>query len=50
MTSAVVKLYAGGPSVTDFKEFEGRGHSLTLDSGWRDVATASLDWIREKGF
>jgi pimeloyl-ACP methyl ester carboxylesterase len=49
VTAAVAKLYAGGPSVTDYREFEGRGHSLTMDAGWRDVATASLDWLRTAG-
>ncbi|GAA2047951.1 alpha/beta hydrolase [Leifsonia soli] len=50
VTAAVAKLYAGGPAVTDFQEFEGRGHSLTMDSGWRDVADAALAWMKEKGF
>jgi pimeloyl-ACP methyl ester carboxylesterase len=50
VTKAVVKLYAGGPSLTDFIEFEGRGHSLTMDSGWRDVAEGSLEWIEGQGF
>lgn len=49
VTVAVTKLYSGGPSVTDYREFEGRGHSLTIDSGWRDVAEASLEWLAEKG-
>jgi pimeloyl-ACP methyl ester carboxylesterase len=49
VTVAVAKLYSGGPSVTDYREFEGRGHSLTIDSGWRDVAEASLEWLTEKG-
>ncbi len=50
VTAAVAKLYAGGPSVTDYQEFEGRGHSLTMDSGWRDIATASVKWLQESGF
>lgn len=45
VTEAVVKLYADNPSVTDYQVVEGRGHSLTLDSGWRDVADLTLDWI-----
>jgi non-heme chloroperoxidase len=24
-----------------------RGHSLTIDSGWREVATIALEFIRE---
>jgi pimeloyl-ACP methyl ester carboxylesterase len=45
VTEAVMKLYADNPSVTDYQVVEGRGHSLTIDSGWRDVATTALDWI-----
>ena len=47
VTAAVVKLYEGGPSRTDYREFEGRGHSLSIDSGWRDVADVALEWLRE---
>ena len=32
-------------SVTEFQEIEGRGHSLTIDAGWREVAQVSLDFI-----
>lgn len=46
VTAAVLKLYEGGPSITDYREFEGRGHSLSIDSGWRDVAAAVLEWLR----
>jgi pimeloyl-ACP methyl ester carboxylesterase len=45
VTEAVVKLYADGPSSTDYEVVEGRGHSLTIDSGWRDVADVTLGWI-----
>jgi hypothetical protein len=26
-----------------------RGHSLTIDHGWRDVAGACLDWLYKNG-
>jgi pimeloyl-ACP methyl ester carboxylesterase len=45
VTDAVFKLYADSPSTTEFHAFEGRGHSLTIDSGWRDVAEVTLDWL-----
>src|SRR6478736_8920511 len=45
VTRQVFKLYADNPSVTEYQEFEGRGHSLTLDSGWKAVASASLTWL-----
>jgi esterase/lipase len=32
--------------VTELKQFEGRGHSLTIDDGWREVANAVLDWLK----
>ena len=36
-------------SVTEYKVFPDRGHSLTVDSGWKDVANASLTWLKSKG-
>ncbi len=45
VTEAVVQLYADNPSTTDYQVVQGRGHSLTIDSGWRDVAALALDWI-----
>ena len=51
VTQAAFKLYGDNPSsVTEFHEFEGRGHSLTMDKGWGDVAAVSLDWLAGKGF
>ncbi|AYB32997.1 alpha/beta hydrolase [Chryseolinea soli] len=46
---AALKKYP--PSVkTEFKLFEGRGHSLIVDHGWKDVAEYSLAWLNENGF
>lgn len=39
------RLYHRSPAVTDLKEFPDRGHSLTVDSGWKEVADAVLDWL-----
>ena len=36
--------------VTDFKLFEGRGHSLIVDSGWKEVAEYALAWLNKQGF
>jgi pimeloyl-ACP methyl ester carboxylesterase len=33
------------PGVTEFTEIPGRGHSLTIDGGWRTVAQAALDFV-----
>jgi hypothetical protein len=48
VTKAVVRLYADNPSRTDFIEVDGRGHSLTMDAGWGDVAALAMDWIEER--
>jgi Lysophospholipase len=48
-TRATLKQYRGSAAVTELKQFEGRGHSLTIDSGWREIADACLAWLREKG-
>lgn len=32
--------------VTEFVEIPGRGHALTIDSGWRDVAETSLKFVQ----
>ncbi|TQS39697.1 alpha/beta hydrolase [Cryptosporangium phraense] len=49
VTRATLKQYRHSDAVTDILEFPDRAHSLTIDSGWRDVATASLDWLRKQG-
>ena len=41
---------ARAQSDTEFHEFPGRGHSLTIDNGWRDVADVALNWLAAKGF
>ena len=46
---AAFKQYAKSTAVTDFHEFEGRGHSLTIDHGWRDIADVVLTWLAGKG-
>ena len=34
------------PGVTKFAEIKGRGHSLTIDSGWREVADTALAFVQ----
>jgi pimeloyl-ACP methyl ester carboxylesterase len=41
-------LYAKSDAITDFHEFEGRGHSLTIDKGWHDVADTALSWMADR--
>ena len=43
ITKSTVKLYRHSAAVTDVEEFD-RGHSLTIDSGWRDVADTPRSW------
>jgi len=45
ISRATRKRYGGSPAVTDLIEFPDRGHSLTLDGGWTDVADRVLDWL-----
>lgn len=50
VTRSTLKQYRDSTAVTELQQFEGRGHSLTVDSGWHEVADAVLDWLRAKGF
>jgi len=49
VTRSTLKQYRSSTAVTELKQFEGRGHSLTIDNGWRDVADAVLAWLSDKG-
>jgi non-heme chloroperoxidase len=48
ITTSTRKLYHKSPAITDFQEFPDRGHSLTVDHGWREVAQRALDWLRQR--
>jgi non-heme chloroperoxidase len=45
---ASIKKY-NSSVISDFKLFEGRGHSLIVDHGWREVAEYSLAWLNNHG-
>lgn len=45
IANASYKLYKKNPNVTEIVEIPGRGHSLTIDSGWREVADTALKFI-----
>jgi pimeloyl-ACP methyl ester carboxylesterase len=49
ITKSTLKQYRHSSAVTELLEFEDRGHSLTIDSGWEEVATASLEWLAKQG-
>jgi pimeloyl-ACP methyl ester carboxylesterase len=42
------KLYHKSPAVTDLREFNDRGHSLTIDHGWREIADEALSWLSRR--
>jgi len=44
ITKSTFKQYRHSAAVTDLEEFD-RGHSLVIDSGWRDVAETCLAWL-----
>ena len=45
---AARRRYRRSAAVTDILEFPDRGHSITLDQGWPEIADAALDWLRAK--
>ena len=45
ITKATLKQYRHSTAVTDLQEFADRGHSLTIDHGWRGVAESCLSWL-----
>jgi pimeloyl-ACP methyl ester carboxylesterase len=49
ITKATVKQYRHSSAVTELEEFSDRGHSLTIDSGWREVADLCLAWLGKQG-
>jgi non-heme chloroperoxidase len=50
ISRATRKRYHHSPAVTDYREFPDRGHSLTIDKGWREVADTVLAWLKDRGF
>lgn len=42
------KHYAKSPAVTNIQEFGDRGHSLIIDSDWREVADAVTAWLKQR--
>ena len=49
ITKATLKQYRHSTAETDLIEFEDRGHSLTIDAGWREVADSTLAWLEQHG-
>jgi alpha-beta hydrolase superfamily lysophospholipase len=49
ITKSTYKQYRKSKAVTEITEFADRGHSLTIDNGWREVADSVLGWLKDKG-
>ena len=47
ITEATYKLQSKNPGETRITVIPGRGHSLTIDSGWREVADTALEFVQE---
>lgn len=45
ITTSTLKQYRNSSAITELVEFADRGHSLTVDSGWREVAEECLRWL-----
>ncbi len=50
ITKSTLKQYRGAGAETDLIEFEDRGHSLTIDARWQEVADSCLAWLDKRGF
>jgi non-heme chloroperoxidase len=48
IVTSTQRLYRRSPAVTELKSFPDRGHSLTIDSRWREVADAALTWLADR--
>jgi pimeloyl-ACP methyl ester carboxylesterase len=46
IANASYKRQKHNEAVTEIKQIPNRGHSLTIDSGWREVAQTSLDFVK----
>jgi pimeloyl-ACP methyl ester carboxylesterase len=46
IANASYKRQSRNPAVTEIAKIAGRGHSLTIDSGWREVAQTALDFVK----
>ena len=45
IANAAYKRQKRNPGVTEIKQMPNRGHSLTIDRGWQEVAQAALDFV-----
>jgi pimeloyl-ACP methyl ester carboxylesterase len=46
IANASYKRQRHNPAVTEIKKIPNRGHALTIDSGWREVAETALEFVK----
>ena len=46
IANAVFKRQRRNPGVTEIVKMPNRGHALTIDHGWREVAQTALDFVK----
>ncbi len=46
IANAAFHIQQRNPGVTEIVKMEGRGHSLTIDAGWREVADKALEFVK----
>ena len=46
IANAAYKRQKRNPSVTEIEKMSNRGHSLTIDHGWQEVAQTALDFVK----
>jgi pimeloyl-ACP methyl ester carboxylesterase len=49
MSRAAFKKQSRNPGITEHVEMPSRGHSLTIDHGWREVAEKALAFVKRYG-
>jgi non-heme chloroperoxidase len=47
IADAAYKRQVKNPGITEIKEMSDRGHSLTIDHGWQEVAETALAFVKE---
>jgi pimeloyl-ACP methyl ester carboxylesterase len=49
ITKSTFKQYRKSEATTEIVEFDDRGHSLTMDHGWQEIADTCLAWLEKQG-
>jgi non-heme chloroperoxidase len=47
LANAAYERQRKNPGVTEFTEIPGRGHALTIDDGWQEVADTALSFVQQ---